>query len=127
MAIAKELELRLPNSPGALAEVCLALAGEHVNILAMTLDSAGRLRLVVDNHVRAAGALSERRHSVATRDVIVLTVSHAPGSLSPVAALAADAGLNLEYAYTGASDNGRCAMVVLGVDDVQRAAALAGL
>ena len=41
MAIRTELNLRLPNSPGALAGVCRLLSDERVNILAMALESAG--------------------------------------------------------------------------------------
>ncbi|MBI4487088.1 MAG: ACT domain-containing protein, partial [Acidobacteria bacterium] len=49
MAIRTELNLRLPNSPGALAGVCRLLSDERVNVLAMALESSGQLRLVVDN------------------------------------------------------------------------------
>ena len=39
----------------------------------------------------------------------------------------ADADVNVEYAYGGASDGGPSAVVVLGVDDAERAAAASGL
>ena len=55
MAIRTEVNLRLPNSPGALAGVCRLLSDERVNILAMALDASGQLRLVLDNHVHGAG------------------------------------------------------------------------
>src|SRR6266498_3390632 len=59
--IRTELSLRLPNSPGALAGVCRLLADERVNILALALESSGQLRMVVDNHVHAAGAQTGER------------------------------------------------------------------
>src|SRR4029079_16582825 len=59
MAIRTELSLRLPNSPGALAGVCRLLSDERVGIIAMALDSAGHLRLVVDNHVHGGAVLRE--------------------------------------------------------------------
>ena len=40
MAIRTELNLRLPNSPGALAAVCRALADERVNIVALAVEPA---------------------------------------------------------------------------------------
>ena len=49
MAIRTELSLRLPNSPGALAGVCRLLSDERVDILAMSLDGGGQLRMVVDD------------------------------------------------------------------------------
>ena len=122
-----ELSLRLPNTPGALAGVCQLLSDERVNILAMTLEPTGQLRLVVDNHVHAAGVLREHHHQVTERDVIVTSVPNAPGALAPALRLVADANVNLEYAYSGAGETSATASVVLGVDDAQRAAAAAGI
>ena len=127
MAIRTELNLRLPNSPGALAGVCALLSEERVSILAVALESAGHLRLVVDNHVHAAAILREHHHQVTERDVIVLAVSNTPGGLAPTLGLVSDAGVNVAYAYGGTSDASPTASVVLGVDDAQRAAAAAGV
>ena len=55
--IRTELSLKLPNNPGALAGVCRLLSDERVNILAMSLESGGQLRLVVDNHVHGGAML----------------------------------------------------------------------
>jgi hypothetical protein len=125
--IRTELSLRLPNTPGALAGVCQLLSDERVNILAMTLESAGHLRIVVDNHVHAAGILREHHHQVTERDVILTTVPNVPGALAPALRLVADANVNIEYAYSGGGEGGAMASVVLGVDDAQRAAAAAGI
>jgi hypothetical protein len=127
MAIRTELNLRLPNSPGALAAVCRALADERVNILAMSIETSGQLRLVVDNHVRAAGVLRERHHQVTEREVVMAAVGSGPGALAPVLALAADAGVNVEYAYGTAPDGSGSAAIVLGVADAARASAAAGI
>jgi hypothetical protein len=125
--IRTELSLRLPNTPGALAGVCQLLSDERVNILAMTLEPAGHLRIVVDNHVHAAGVLREHHHQVSERDVILTTVPNAPGSLAPALRLVADASVNVEYAYSGVAEGSAMASVVLGVDDAQRASAAAGI
>ncbi len=127
MAIRTELNLRLPNSPGALAGVCRLLADERVNIVAMTLEAGGGLRLVVDNHVHGAAVLRDYHHQVTERDVILLTVPSAPGSLALVLRLVADGDVNIEYAYGAASEGAPTAAVVLGVADAERAAAAAGV
>ena len=127
MAIRTELTLRLPNSPGALAGVCRALADERVNIVALSIEPSGQLRLVVDNHVRASGVLRERHHQVTTREVLVAAVASGPGALAPVLAMVAGAGVNVEYAYGTAPDTGSSASIVIGVDDAARAAAAAGI
>lgn len=126
MPIRTELNLRLPNSPGALAAVCRLLSEERVNIAAMSVGVGGELRLVVDNHVRAAGALRDSHHQVAERPVVILSIANRPGALAPVLQLVAEAGVNLEYAYGAAGDAGGAA-VVLGVEDAMRAAAAAGI
>jgi hypothetical protein len=127
MPIRTELALRLPNSPGALAGVSRLLADDRVNILALSLEQSGQLRLVVDNHVRAISLLRERHYQVVERPVIFTTLSNAPASLAPVLKLAADAGINIDYAYASAADGSAAASVVLGVEDAARASAAAGL
>jgi hypothetical protein len=127
MAIRTELNLRLPNSPGALATVCRTLADERVRITAMSLDGAGLLRLLLDNPVRGAGVLRDRRHTIVEREVIVVQVATAPGSLAVVLTLLADAGVNVEYAYAATPEGGPMTVAVLGVDDAMRAATMAGV
>jgi hypothetical protein len=127
MPIRTELNLRLPNSPGALAAVCRALADERVNIVGLSVEPSGQLRLVVDNHVRAAGVLRERHHQVTEREVVVANVGTGPGAFAPVLALVAGAGINIEYAYGTAPDGAGGASVVLGVENAARAAAAAGI
>jgi hypothetical protein len=126
MAIHTELNLRLPNSPGALGSLCRLLADERVDITALALDGNGQLRLVVNNHVRGAAVLREHRHQVAERPVLVTSVPGGPGSLAAVLELLGEAGVNLDYAY-GTSEGRGSAAIVLGVADTIRAAAAAGL
>src|SRR5215471_11758277 len=102
--IRTELALRLGNSPGALAGVCRLLSDERVNIVAMTLEAGGQLRLVVDNHVHGAAVLRDHHHQVTERDVIVTSIPNSPGALAPALKLIADAGINVEYAYGGAGE-----------------------
>jgi hypothetical protein len=127
MAIRTELNLRLPNSPGALTGVCQLLSDERVNIVAMALDGSGQLRLVVDNHVHGGAVLRDHHHQVSERDVIVTSLANAPGALATPLRLVSDAGINVEYAYGGSSESGHTAAVVLGVDDAMRASSAAGI
>ena len=125
--IRKELTLRLPNSPGALGGVCRLLDAERVNIQAMAIDTAGTLRLVVDNHVHGAAVLRDHHHQVTEREVVVCTLPNTAGALAGPLRLVAEAGVNVEYAYGGTTDTAQTASVVLGVDDAMRASALTGL
>jgi hypothetical protein len=125
--IRKELNLRLPNSPGALGAVCRLLDAERVNIQALALDAAGTLRMVVDNHVHGGAVLRDHHHQVTERDVVVCTLPNTAGALAGPLRLIAEAGVNVEYAYGGCADASATASVVLGVDDAMRASAVAGL
>src|SRR4051812_35794090 len=109
MAIRTELSLRLPNSPGSLAGVCRLLSTERVNVLAMTLDSGGQLRMVVDNHVHGAAVLREHHHTVTERDVLVTAIPNTPGALAPALRLIAEAGINIDYSYGGGGESGNTA------------------
>jgi hypothetical protein len=127
MAIRTELSLRLSNTPGALAEVCRLLSRERINILAMSLQAEGLLRMVVDNHVHGGATLRDHHYQVAEQDVIAMALSNAPGGLAPALRLVAEGGIDLQYAYGGAAEGSPTALVVLGCADAQRAAAAAGV
>jgi hypothetical protein len=124
--IRTELILRLPNSPGALAGICRLLSDEHINLVALSLEPGGRLHLLVDNPLRASGALTSRHHQVSQQDVLVVVASHAPGGLAPVLSLVSDVGVNVNYVYGSAIEGTASAALVIGVDDAQRAAAVIG-
>ena len=122
-----DLNLRLPNSPGALAGICQLLGNERIAVIAMALNASGQLHLIVDNPVRAIGVLRDHHHKVTERDVVFVSTSHGPGALAPVLVLVENAGVNIEYAYGGGGEGAATASVVIGVDDAQRAAGTTGL
>jgi len=126
MSIRTELNLRLPNSPGALAGVCRLMSDERVNIIALMLESGGQVRMVVDNHVHAAAVLREHHHQVTEKDVVVVTVPNTPGSLAPALRMLADANVNVDYAYAGVADSNQMASIVVGTEHVMQASAAAG-
>ena len=126
MSIRTELNLRLPNSPGALAGVCRLMSDERVNLIALMLESGGQVRMVVDNHVHAAAVLREHHHQVTEKDVVVVTVPNTPGSLAPALKLLADANVNIEYAYAGVAESNQMASIVVGTEHVMQASAAAG-
>jgi hypothetical protein len=126
MAIRTELHLRLPNSPGALASVSRALAGERIDILALMLERTGDLRFVADNPLRAAAVLEQGRHRVTEHEVLAVELPNTQGALAPILGLLLDSGVNVEYAYSGSAGPGS-SLMILGVDDALRASAATGL
>jgi hypothetical protein len=127
MAIQRELTVRLANSPGTLGRVAQVLGAERINMLAMSVDPTGALRMVVDNPLHAAGTLREQHYVVEERDVLYATVPNEPGSLGKVVKMLAEAGINLDYAYASGIDRVPMVAVVLGVADVQKASAATGI
>lgn len=125
MAIRTELRLRLPNSPGALAQLTALLTQDHVRVIAFSLESTGHVHLVVDNVSRATDVLSRHHLQAESRDVLCTVVG--PRSVAPLLTTAATADLNLEYAYASSVDGKGTMALVLAFEDTLRAATIIGL
>lgn len=122
----KQLAVFLDDQPGTLAAVAELLGGLGINIYALTLAEGighGYLRMVVDQHAEALRALQEAHELVMERDVLLLELSNAPGSLGVVARRLAGAGVNLEYAYCAGGPGVDRGLVVVKVDDLDKALA----
>src|SRR5438105_564982 len=113
--IRTELQFRLPNSPGALARVAALLAADQVRIIALSVESSGLARLVVDNVDRALAALGQHHVRVEQREVLCAVV--ALRSMASLLSSTADAGVNVEYAYASSAGADGAIALVLGVDD----------
>ena len=127
MAIRSELTLRLQNSPGALHRVCEILREERINIVALSVESAGGLRIIVNNPQRAVSALKVCNYEVQVQDVLFLELSHNLGRLEEATRLLTNADVNIDYIYAVGLGNRINAAVVIGVENVVRAASLVGL
>jgi hypothetical protein len=127
MSIQKEITVKLANSPGSLGRVAQALGAERINMLAMSIDPSGSLRMVVDNPLHAAGTLRDQHYNVEERDVLYTAMPNEPGSLGRALRLLADAGINVEYAYASGIDRTPMVGVVIGVGDAQRASFATGI
>jgi hypothetical protein len=103
------------------------LGAEHINIIAMSIDPSGQMRIVSDNPLHAANTLREQHYNVEERDVIFTPMPNEPGALGRALRLLSDAGINVDYAYASGSDRVPIVGVVIGVSDPQKAAYVAGL
>jgi hypothetical protein len=127
MAIRTELTLRLENTPGALARLCQTLASEKINLLALSVESTGVLRLVPDNPVHAAGLLRSKEYAVDESDVLYVPMPNGAGAIGATTRRLRDAGVNINYAFASAISEHDMTALVVGVDDAQRAATAAGM
>ena len=127
MSIQKEITVKLANSPGTLGLVAQVLGAERINMLAMSVDQSGALRMVVDNPLHAAGTLREQHYNVEERDVLFAAMPNEPGSLGRALRLFSDAGINVDNAYASGIDRVPMMGVVIGVEDAQRASFATGI
>lgn len=127
MAIQREITVKLANSPGALSRVAQLLGAARINMLAMSVDPSGQVRMVVDNPLHAAGALREQHYNVEERDVLYTAMPNEPGALGRALGLLAEAGVNVEYAYASGVDRVPMVAVVIGVNDAQKASYTTGI
>ena len=116
----RQITVMIANQPGTLCGVTEALAAARVNIEGMTVFE-GQAHLIVDDPDRAAEALRDARYPVRERGVLHLVLDHRPGSLARAARLLADAGVNVDYAYSGTSAEPGRAWIVLAVSDLDKA------
>src|SRR3954467_14171792 len=121
MAIQRELTVKVANGPGTLGRVAQVLGNERINMLAMSVDPSGALRLVVDNPLHAAGTLREQHYQVEERDVLYAMLPNEPGALARAVRIAVEAGINLEYVYGSGIDRVPMVAVVIGVPYAQKA------
>ena len=127
MAVRVELSQRLQNTHGALAHVCKILFDEHMNLLTLSVDGGGLLRMVVNNHASAIGSLRDRPYIVEQRDVLCVHVPKGPEGLGMVVRLLADADVNLEYVYGSLLEEQPVAVFIVGVSDPERVSAAVGI
>ena len=122
-----DLTVVLRDEPGQLAKLGEATGDAGVNILgmcAMTGDGHGFIHLLVDDPKvgTAREALEAAGMGVAdAREALVVDIQDRPGTLGEVARTLAEAGVNIELAYTTFGG----VKLVLGVDDLDKARAAA--
>jgi hypothetical protein len=123
MPRAKELKIRVPDRPGMLGEVALALGEKKVNLRAVNAwveGAEGVVRMVVDQVPAARKALAARGWKVEEQEVLELELSDKPGTLGAVAEALGRAGVNITHVFVGTGGS-RKATVFLGVSDLKAA------
>lgn len=121
----KQLSVFLENREGRLDEVLSVLAGNDINIVALSLadtENFGMLRMIVSDPDKAREALKKSGITSMLTDVVALRVPHETGSLSRAMHEIVGANINIEYMYAFA--NGQDASAVLKSDDPLKAASV---
>ncbi|MBM3876951.1 MAG: ACT domain-containing protein [Verrucomicrobia bacterium] len=122
--IVKQLAIFLDNRPGMLARVCEALSEASINIHALTTSDTvdhAVIRMIVSDPQRAIHVFEEYGTLVVDDDVILADGDNKPGSLARIARRLAAAKVNIEYCYSATAPDARKGVLVLRVDNPQKA------
>jgi hypothetical protein len=127
MPVAKEFVVTLEDRPGTLGKLCYALSDQRVNITAfesVPFEGKGLVRFMVDKPTVTQKILHGEGLSYKEAEVAQARFLHRPGELARVALQLGEAGINVNYAYTGVDPNTNTPFLVFGVDQVTSAAAI---
>jgi len=127
MAKAKEFTVTIEDKPGALGRCFLALAERGVNILAFESyveEGESLSRFLVDDTDTAKAVLGGLHMIFELTEVAVTRLAHRPGELARAAARLGEKQININHTYCGLEPGSTLGLVVFGVDNLNKAAAL---
>lgn len=122
--VATELSVFIENRPGTLRGVIDILRDAGVNMQALSMSEgqdAGYVRILADDPEKTAAALVRAGHLLRTGEILVIEVADEPGGMAAAIDRLAQAGINIDYAY---SADGRVAghsLIAAKVQDPRRA------
>ncbi|MCK9265516.1 ACT domain-containing protein [bacterium] len=120
-----QLSVFLENRLGRLKEVLAVLSKNKINIRAMSLaekSDYGMLRLIVQETEKAVEILKDENISVNLTPVIVAEVIDKPGGLLAIIEPLESNSVNVEYIYAFVEKSGDKALVVVRVEEPEKAA-----
>ena len=122
--IIKQLSVFLENKKGRLAAVMSELAEHNIDVSALSLADTtdfGVLRLIVNRPEEAKRVLNEAGVTVRITDMVATVMADRPGGAAEVLSLLSDADVTIEYMYACTGRVGGKALVVMRVDDIEKA------
>ena len=120
-----QISVFLENRPGRLAHLLQVLSEAEVNLRALSVADTsdfGIVRLIVDDVDSALQAVRQADLTAATTPVLRAEIPDAPGALQQnVVDPLAEAGVNIEYMYAYGGRISKTAVVILKVDNLEKA------
>jgi hypothetical protein len=110
-----QLTLSLVSRPGTLAALARTLADAGVNITALSAAEAsgrGKIRLLVNDPVRARRALRKAKYRANEEPAFVLRIRNKPGAIARVAARLAKVRINVRSIYATTAGRGSAVVVM---------------
>ena len=110
-----QLTLSLASKPGTLAAVARTLSDAGVNVTALSAAEAsgrGKIKLLVNDAVRAKRALRKAKYRVNEEPAFVLRLQNKPGALARVTGRLAKERINIRSIYATTVGRGAAAVVL---------------
>ena len=120
----KQISIFVENKEGRIKKAIDTLAKENINIRALSLADTtkyGILRLIVSDNEKAIDALEKDGFIVKENEVIILAVPDEPNGLNSTLAVFDEKGINLEYLYAFVSSKTDEAIVVMRLENMEKA------
>lgn len=124
MAI-KQISVILKNVPGALTQLIDILDKEDIKIKAISAASTEELstvRLVVNDPQKAVTTLESFNFNVENTPVLAVEVPCHPGGMNSIVKPLAEGNVNIHYIYTTIERIGKETILIIGCDNIERAA-----
>lgn len=124
MHLDTQFSIFMVNKPGVLSQFLNVLAGEKVNIVAMTMmDSVehGVMRLVGSATVKVREILNKLNMQFSEAQVLCVNLPNKAGAFADITNKLSTAHINISYAYCTAGARGGRTTAVLKVADVKKA------
>ena len=118
----KQISIFVENKEGRIKKAIDTLAKENINIRALSIADTtkyGILRLIVSDNKKAIDTLEEGGFIV--KEVIILAVPDEPNGLNSTLAVFDEKGINLEYLYAFVSSKTDEAIVVMRLENMEKA------
>ncbi len=119
-----QISIFLENKKGRLLDVCSLLAGNKINIRALTVaesDNFGVLRIVVDKPQEATTLLKSNSFVANLTEIVGVEVPDKPGGLAEVLKILSKHAINVEYMYGFLEPKATRALLVFRFDNADKA------
>jgi len=120
----KQISIFVENKEGRIKKAIDTLAKANINIRALSIADTtkyGILRLIVSDNNKAIEALEKDGFIVKENEVIILAVPDEPNGLNSTLAVFDEKGINLEYLYAFVSSKTDEAIVVMRLENMEKA------
>ncbi len=120
----KQVTVFLENKPGRLANVLAALAGEKVNIVALSVMDKHEhsvLRLVTDDPAKTSRIMQAINTPFTEGDVLVVELRNQPGAMAHICEVLGEEHINIDYAYCSTGGRNGKVVGILKVSNAEKA------